>query len=160
VQCEVFEEFLCETINTMVILGPKEVKGFLQEPLEKVLQKDRPEDDMAVSRHPSDSRPVHSITVSVGNGTVKVVFDQILSFFWGTQLDGVCCHCLRAFTGGEPPIRTFAKHEQSPTEDNICVRIFNRHLCCLKETEGIFRSSVSCVGRFHSQSECVRIARR
>jgi hypothetical protein len=137
-QYEVLDEFFRRTVNILIGVGTNEVRFFLQDILEKVLRKEGMEDDVVSSEDSSESKPVSSIIVSCGDQLLGIEFQQILAYFWGTQLNSVCHHCHQAFVGNEPPIRTIAKHEQSQRADKLHIRVFNPHFACLEETEIFF----------------------
>jgi hypothetical protein len=135
---ETIDGFLRQTVNTIMGVGATEGTAFLQSVLEHLLRKDGSENDALSPRHSSEFECVSGVTASIGKDTMQVAFDDILSFFWSTQLDTTCHHCHRAFVQNEPPIRTIAQHEQNSSTSNVHIRLFNRHLSCLEETGTFF----------------------
>lgn len=81
---ETIDGFLRQTVNTIMGVEATEGTAFLQSVLEHLLQKDGSETDALSSRHSSEFERVFGVTVSIGNDTMQVAFDDILSFFWST----------------------------------------------------------------------------
>jgi hypothetical protein len=140
---ETIDGFLQRTVNTIMGVGATEGRAFLQSVLEHLLRKDGSETDALSSRHSSEFERVSGVIVTIGNDTMQVAFDDILSFFWSTQLwstqlDTTCHQCHRAFVQNEPPIRTIAQYEQNSSTSNVHIRLFNRHFSCLEETGTFF----------------------
>ncbi len=78
------------------------------------------------------------MSISIGPVTVDVAFADLLKCFWTDWLDSPC-HCCQEPFSDKPPIRTFAaaKEETHSTHD-IHIRIFNRHLSCLKQSQACY----------------------
>ena len=134
---ETIDGFL-RTVNTIMEVGVTEGTAFLQSVLEHLLRRDGSETEAPSSRHSSECERVSGVTVFIRNDTMQVAFDDILSFFWGTQLDTTCHQCHQAFVPNEPPIRTIAQHEQNSSTSDVHIRLFNRHFSCLEKTGTFF----------------------
>jgi hypothetical protein len=82
---------------------------------------------------------VTSAAIHLGNDRFMAAASEILAVFWNTRLDSTCHTCHGSFVE-EPPIRTFAFEEESisPRKEAVAIRIFNRHLACLKADSALF----------------------
>ena len=72
------------------------------------------------------------ITVSFGNESMFVAFENILSCFWTSWLDTACHACSKPFFN-EPPIRTIARVEGREVASALHVRVCNRHFSCIRD---------------------------
>jgi hypothetical protein len=82
---------------------------------------------------------VTSVTILLGDDKFTATASEVLAVLWNTRLDSTCHACHGSFVD-QPPIRTFAFEEGSilPPKEAIAVRIFNRHLACLKADNALF----------------------
>jgi hypothetical protein len=140
-EAAVVDEFLQQ------FLGNSAETAFLQSVLEDLMRREEldedeweDEDELEIDESgndvslKSDCWPIgDGITVSIGNDSMLVAFEDILACFWTSQLDTTCHTCNKP-SAGEPPIRTIGKGDEPHAASTIHVRVYNRHFSCIQNS--------------------------
>lgn len=79
--------------------------------------------------------PIEGVGLLYGRGSKRIIpTANLLQYFWTRALDSECSVCGQGFEDGDPHIRTVAIDRERPQ----WIRVFDRHLLCLKRKEIVF----------------------
>lgn len=135
-EVDVLNGFLDQFTRILGGVGASEAAGFLQNVLEDLIRKDQLDED-ELEDDDEDDFTGRGMTVTIGNRSMSVAFEDILSCFWSedSQLNTTCRICGEPFIN-EPPIRTIAKGDKQQGASDVHVRVYNRHFSCIPSDRG------------------------
>lgn len=135
-EANVLNGFLDQFTGILRGVGASEAAGFLQNVLEDLIRRDQL-DEYELEDEEEDDFTGRGMTVTIGNRSMSVAFEDILSCFWSedSQLNTTCHTRGKPFIN-EPPIRTIAKGDKQQGASDVHVRVYNRHFSCVPSDRG------------------------